>query len=152
MQEKDYYKQINDIMAEKLKHPHSLFDAESLASHISIVTSQSGTDMMRKSGSNQSSKGKRGSKNSKLNSSQSGVKKSKDEESSNMSGSTSQVEKDSTTKTTGGGGDFKTVKAKDIEYVNEELPPSMMNAIRIIERLLTQSKFHEQHVLYKAYP
>jgi hypothetical protein len=28
----------------------------------------------------------------------------------------------------------------------------MMVAIRIIERLLTQSKFHEQHVQYKNYP
>jgi len=28
----------------------------------------------------------------------------------------------------------------------------MMKAIRIIERLLTQSKYHEQHVLYKNYP
>lgn len=28
----------------------------------------------------------------------------------------------------------------------------MMKAIRIIERLLTQSEFHEQHVLYKNYP
>jgi len=44
------------------------------------------------------------------------------------------------------------VKAKDIEYINEELPDSMMRAIRIIERLLTQSKYHEQHVLYKDYP
>lgn len=28
----------------------------------------------------------------------------------------------------------------------------MMKAIRIIERLLTQSKYHEQHVLYRNYP
>lgn len=28
----------------------------------------------------------------------------------------------------------------------------MLVAIRIIERLLTQSKFHEQHVQYKNYP
>ena len=27
-----------------------------------------------------------------------------------------------------------------------------MKAIRIIERLLTQSKYHEQHVLYRDYP
>lgn len=27
-----------------------------------------------------------------------------------------------------------------------------MKAIKIIERLLTQSEFHEQHVLYKNYP
>lgn len=28
----------------------------------------------------------------------------------------------------------------------------MMKAVRIIERLLTQTKYHEQHVLYKNYP
>ena len=28
----------------------------------------------------------------------------------------------------------------------------MMKAIRIIERLLTQIDYHEQHVLYKNYP
>jgi len=27
-----------------------------------------------------------------------------------------------------------------------------MKAFRIIDRLLTQSEFHEQHVLYKNYP
>ena len=44
------------------------------------------------------------------------------------------------------------MKAKDIQYVDEELPESMMKAIRIIERLLTQSKYHHEHVLYKNYP
>jgi dynein intermediate chain 4, axonemal len=47
-------------------------------------------------------------------------------------------------------GDF--AKVKEVKFVNEELPDSMMVAIRIIERLLTQSKFHEQHVQYKNYP
>ena len=32
------------------------------------------------------------------------------------------------------------------------LPDSIMLAIKIIERLLTQSKFHEQHVAYRNYP
>ena len=41
---------------------------------------------------------------------------------------------------------------KNVEYVEAELPDTMMKAIRIIERLLTQSKYHEQHVLYKNYP
>jgi hypothetical protein len=40
-QENAYLKSIEDIMTEKLKNPNSLFDAEALASHISIVTSQS---------------------------------------------------------------------------------------------------------------
>lgn len=47
-------------------------------------------------------------------------------------------------------GDF--AKVKEVKFVNEELPDSMLVAIRIIERLLTQSKFHEQHVQYKNYP
>ena len=38
-QENAYLKSIEDIMADKLKNPNSLFDAEALASHISIVTS-----------------------------------------------------------------------------------------------------------------
>lgn len=53
---------------------------------------------------------------------------------------------------TGGQGDFANVKAKDVTYINEELPPSMIKAIRIIERLLTQTKYHEQQVLYQDYP
>ena len=48
-------------------------------------------------------------------------------------------------------GDFNAVP-KNVEYVDAELPDTMMKAIRIIERLLTQSKYHEQHVLYKNYP
>ena len=48
-------------------------------------------------------------------------------------------------------GDFAAVP-KNVEYVEVELPDSMMKAIRIIERLLTQTKYHEQHVLYKNYP
>jgi hypothetical protein len=49
------------------------------------------------------------------------------------------------------GGDFA-MMAKRVEYVETELPDTMMKAIRIIERLLTQTEYHEQHVLYKNYP
>jgi len=41
---------------------------------------------------------------------------------------------------------------KAAEFVDEDLPESIMKAIKIIERLLTQNAFHEQHVLYKNYP
>jgi hypothetical protein len=34
-------------------------------------------------------------------------------------------------------GDFGTVKASNIQQVDEELPESMINAIQIIDRLLT---------------
>jgi hypothetical protein len=39
-------------------------------------------------------------------------------------------------------GDFNAVP-KNVEYVDSDLPDTMMKAIRIIERLLTQSKYHE---------
>ena len=48
-------------------------------------------------------------------------------------------------------GDFAAI-LKNVEYVDADLTDTMMKAIRIIERLLTQSKYHEQHVLYKDYP
>ena len=43
-------------------------------------------------------------------------------------------------------------QGRKIEHIDVELPSSLMNAIRIIERLLTQSKYHVQHVSYKDYP
>lgn len=54
MQEINYLKSIDEIMSEKLKQPNSLFDAEALASHISIVTSKSNEIKQGKSGSNSS--------------------------------------------------------------------------------------------------
>jgi len=79
--------------------------------------------------------------------------KNQSEPSSSVSGSMTKTQTNQFSTDTGGqGGDFANVKAGEIEYVNEELPDSMMKAIRIIERLLTQSKYHEQHVLYKNYP
>lgn len=39
-------------------------------------------------------------------------------------------------------GDFGAVP-KNVEYIEMELPDSMLKAIRIIERLLTQTKYHE---------
>lgn len=49
------------------------------------------------------------------------------------------------------GGAYGKIKAK-VEYVDDELPDSMLTAIKIIERLLTQTKYHKQHVAYKNYP
>jgi len=49
------------------------------------------------------------------------------------------------------GGDYGKIKAK-VEYVDDELPDTMLPAIKIIERLLTQTKYHKQHVAYKNYP
>ena len=49
------------------------------------------------------------------------------------------------------GGAYGKIKTK-VEYVDDELPDSMLTAIKIIERLLTQTKYHKQHVAYKNYP
>mgnify|MGYP002631107730 FL=1 len=89
-----------------------------------------------------------------MKSSQSGMKESKNESepTSSASGSMSKTQTNQFSTETGAGGDFANVKSKDIEYINEELPDSMIKAIRIIERLLTQSKYHEQQVLYQDYP
>lgn len=135
-------------MAEKLKNPKNLFDTEAPASHLSIHTSKS--DVKNgKSGSN-SSKGPR----SKMKSSQSGMKESKNESegSSSASNSMSKTQTNQFSTETGVQGDFGNVNRKDVTYVNEELPVSMIKAIRIIERLLTQSKYHEQQVMYQDYP
>lgn len=48
-------------------------------------------------------------------------------------------------------GDYGKIKAK-VEYLDVTLPDTMMPAIKIIERLLTQTKYHHQHVAYKNYP
>jgi len=39
-------------------------------------------------------------------------------------------------------GDYSRIKSK-VEYVDDELPDSMLPAIKIIERLLTQTKYHK---------
>lgn len=74
-------------MAEKLKNPNSLFDAEAMASHIVI---ESSTDIKQgKSGSTSS----KGGPKSKMKSSQSAMKESKNESevSSSASGSMSKT-------------------------------------------------------------
>jgi hypothetical protein len=40
-QQLQYGQMVEELIQEKLKNPHCLIDAEALASHISIVTSQS---------------------------------------------------------------------------------------------------------------
>ena len=41
---------------------------------------------------------------------------------------------------------------KKIEYLDVTLPDTMLPAIKIIERLLTQTQYHHQQVSYKNYP
>ena len=42
MQQINYDNSVNNILADRLKNPNCLIDAEALASHISIVTTKSG--------------------------------------------------------------------------------------------------------------
>jgi len=46
--------------------------------------------------------------------------------SSSASGSMSKTQTQHFSTETGAGGDFATVKSKDVEYINEELPSSML--------------------------
>ena len=48
-------------------------------------------------------------------------------------------------------GDYGKIKAK-VEYLDVTLPETMLPAIKIIERLLTQTVYHHQHVAYRNYP
>lgn len=148
---------VDDLITEKLKNPNCLIDAEALASHISIVTTQSGQAQggkgANKSGSTSSNSQNKTSKEAaggKVNSS-SQLQQSTNKSQNSMSGtSMSQTQTNAISSETAVG-DFAAVP-KNVEYVDADLPDTMMKAIRIIERLLTQSKYHEQHVLYKNYP
>ena len=90
IQEKAYFKSINDIMEENLKTPSCLFEGDSFATHISIITTKSGANIKESSaGQSMSNSSKGRIKGSKMQSSQSGLKASKNESemASSMSGS-----------------------------------------------------------------
>jgi hypothetical protein len=82
-------------------------------------------------------------KRSKKKSSQSGVGQSKadgqtsDVNSSSISGSMNKTNQQFDTTTTKGGDKGVFGNVSKVEYSNTELPPSIMKAIRIINRLLT---------------
>ena len=155
MMKMEYRKTIEDVVNDKIKHPNCLINAETLASHISIVSTKSGENnaAVNKSGTNSSKSG--GVKNSsKMKTSQSALK-----ESTNKSQPSDKLSESSVNQTQTGAqtsetnmGDFSASLTKNVVYEEEKLPDTMMRAIRIIERLLTQTKYHEQHVLYKNYP
>lgn len=62
---------VDDLITEKLKNPNCLIDAEALASHISIMTSQSGQPGASgsKTGANKSGTHSSNSNKNKVNSS-----------------------------------------------------------------------------------
>lgn len=151
-QQIDYNQQVNDVLIEKLKNPNCLIPAEAGFSHISIATSNSKTNPPnpKKTGAS----GGTNSSNSKVSNSKKTSTQLK--ESTNKSNSDKSATSMSNTQTNAissetAVGEFAQV-LKNVEYVDADLPDTMMKAVRIIERLLTQSKYHEQHVLYKNYP
>lgn len=143
-QEMKYLKSIEDIMNENLKTPDCLFDEQTLASHISIVTTQSGTQPDRSgggagAGQSSSSRGTRKRRSQNVAASGSGAQ-GQSEMSSSIGGTQGQSKTMTGTNqfsTNPTAGDFGTVRAKDVQYVEEDLPDSMMRRIKLIERLLT---------------
>ena len=160
---REYEKSIEDIVSDKLSEPRALIDSEELASHISIYSQA--TTKSDKEG------GKTGSKSgtSKNNPSKKVTSSNKEGE-----GATSQNLKESDTKSGLSdknssssntqaqiGGQSKvsglpdsTIPAK-MEFTDSEAifsSTTILKAINIIERLLTQTKYHEQNVLYTDYP
>jgi hypothetical protein len=135
---------VDEILTERSKHRSAFIDAEGLASHISIgsetaVKKQGGAHDKSQSGTTSSKSGGKGmtknikSSNTNLNQSQTS------ERDSDKSTSQTQTNPISSETATGAYGQIK----KNAEVVNEELPESIMKAIKIIERLLTQNAFHE---------
>lgn len=159
---REYEKSIDDIMAEKLAEPRALIDSDELASHISIYsqsTNQDGKNIQKsnsKSGNSRSSKRNTSNKQNDDNSTSKSIVKASDTKSGLSdklsSSSNTQQQIDGTSKTSGL--PDSTIPTK-MEYIEGEAPydnQSMLKAIKIIERLLTQTKYHEEHVLYTDYP
>lgn len=143
-QEMEYLQMVNEILTERSKHRSAFIDAENLASHISIGSetasrktggagdkTQSGATVGSKSGKGLTKNMK--SSNTNLNQSQTSEVSDK---------STSQTQTNPLSNETAVGGAYGAIK-KNADVVNEELPESIMKAIKIIERLLTQNAFHE---------
>lgn len=158
-----YEKSINDIMADKLQDPRALIDSEELASHISIYsqnTTQNGKAAAGKSASKSGTSGGKSSKNKTSGKEGEGTTKSIIKESDTKSGLSDKLSSSSTTQQIGGGYS-KTSGLPDssvptkMEFVEGDVSydaQSMLKAIKIIERLLTQTKYHKEHVMYTDYP
>ena len=160
---REYEKSIDLIMNDKLSDPRALIDSEELASHISIysqTTTQNGKVPGNKSGSKSgasrsSNKRNPSSKQEGESTSKSIVKASdtKSGLSDKLSSSSNTQQQMGITSKTSGLPD--STIPNQINYVESEKTfdqESMLKAIKIIERLLTQTKYHEEHVLYTDYP
>lgn len=149
-QEMEYLQMVNETLTERSKHRQAFIDAENLASHISIGSETNS----RKTGNDKTQSGVKSGTGMTKNVKSSNTNLNQSQTSEISDKSTSQTHTNPTSTEGGtqtGTGAYATIK-KNAEYVNEELPESIMKAIKIIERLLTQNAFHEQHVLYKNYP
>lgn len=160
---REYEKSIEDIVNDKLSEPRALIDSEELASHISIysqATTQSekgdakGGSKSGTSKNNPSKKVTSSNKEGEGNTSQNNLK-----ESDTKSGLSDKLSSSSNTQQVAGqskasGLPDSTIPAK-MEFADGESlfnSTSILKAINIIERLLTQTKYHEQNVLYTDYP
>ena len=147
----DMHSSVHKIMDEKLKKPGSLINADALVSHISINSRS-----LEKSGKDSHSTSKSGmpATQSRLGvgtttQHMGGTQKSVIKESTRSAAS----DKNSTSKDASGTQGVKqTEDATEGELLDIPLPDSLLKPIKIIERLLTQTAYHEQHVLYKNYP
>ena len=154
-----YEKSIEDIMNDKLQDNKALIDSEELASHISINT-QNTTQHGRGMGN----RTKTGTTNGNLSKDKSGkvneTTKSLIKGSDTKSGLSDKLSSSSTTqhytgmgtKTSGLPDTSVPSKMEFVEGDSSYNSSSMLKAIKIIERLLTQTKYHEKHVLYTDYP
>ena len=149
-----YEKSIEDIMHDKLNDPRALIDSEELASHISIysqATTQNGKGG-NKGGSKTGTSGK-SSKNKAEDKSMIKESDTKSELSDKLSSSsTTQQQFGGLSKVSGLPESTVPTKMEFVEGDTTYDAQSMLKAIKIIERLLTQTKYHKEHVMYTDYP
>lgn len=149
-----YEKSIEDIMHDKLNDPRALIDSEELASHISIysqATTQNGKGAT-KGGSKTGTSGK-SSKNKAEDKSLIKESDTKSELSDKLSSSsTTQQQFGGLSKVSGLPESTVPTKMEFVEGDTTYDAQSMLKAIKIIERLLTQTKYHKEHVMYTDYP
>ncbi|CAI2382805.1 unnamed protein product [Moneuplotes crassus] len=166
-----YEKSIDDIMNDRLDEAKGLIDSEELVSHISIYSQMNNTTSQPTGGRSvkgkQKTKSKAGttsqgksSKNRVSGKEGEGTTKSIVRESDTKSGLSDKLSSSSATqnytaiqsKTSGFPDSLMPSKMEFIEDDAMLQSSSMLKAIKIVERLLTQTKYHKEHVLYTDYP
>lgn len=158
---REYERNIDEIVNEKKKDKHAFINSEELASHISIYSQSTGQiNKAPNKGETKSGTSKNSSKKVTSNKEGEGTtSKSNLKESESKSNLSDKLSSSSNTQqvgaqSKGSGMPDSTIPAKMEMLDGDESynTSSMLKAIKIIERLLTQTKYHEQHVLYTNYP